>query len=119
MAVFAIGDVQGCHSELERLLDRIDFNPAEDSLWFTGDLVNRGPRSLDVLRFVKALGSRALTVLGNHDLHLLAIAAGTAKLRKSDTLDAVLSAPDRDELLHWLRHRPLLHHDPVLGYTLL
>ncbi len=119
MAVFAIGDVQGCHSELERLLDRIDFDPSEDSLWFTGDLVNRGPRSLDVLRFVKGLGSRAVTVLGNHDLHLLAIAAGTAKLRKSDTLDAVLSAPDRDELLHWLRHRPLLHHDPVLGYTLL
>ena len=119
MAVFAIGDIQGCHDELKRLLDRIDFDFAEDTLWFTGDLVNRGPRSLDVLRLVKDLGSRALCVLGNHDLHLLAVAAGTAPSRKNDTLDEVLAAPDREELLHWLRHRPLLHHDASLGYTLI
>lgn len=118
MAVFAIGDIQGCYDDLMRLLERVSFDPAEDRLWFAGDLVNRGPASLPVLRFVRDLGERALSVLGNHDLHLLAVAAGTAKPRKSDTLDGILAAPDRDELLHWLRHRPLLHHDPVLGYTL-
>jgi bis(5'-nucleosyl)-tetraphosphatase (symmetrical) len=119
MATFAIGDLQGCLDDLKRLLDRIAFDPAEDQLWFTGDLVNRGPQSLESLRFVKQLGRRAVTVLGNHDLHLLAVAAGTAPSRKSDTLDEVLSAPDRDELLDWLRQRPLLHHDQELGYTLL
>src|SRR5882724_11993805 len=118
MAVFAIGDVQGCHDDLMRLLERIDFDPAEDRLWFVGDLVNRGPASLPVLRFVRSLGDRAVCVLGNHDLHLLAVAAGTAPLRKNDTLDEVLAAPDRDEHLEWLRHRPILHHDASLGYTL-
>jgi bis(5'-nucleosyl)-tetraphosphatase (symmetrical) len=118
MAVFAIGDVQGCYDDLMRLLERVAFDPDEDRLWFAGDLVNRGPASLAVLRFVKDLGERAVSVLGNHDLHLLAVAAGTASLRKSDTLDEVLAAPDRDALLHWLRHRPLLHHDAALGYTL-
>lgn len=118
MAVFAIGDIQGCYDDLMRLLDRAGFDSSGDLLWFAGDLVNRGPGSLAVLRFVKSLGERAVSVLGNHDLHLLAVAAGTARLRKSDTLDEVLAAPDKDELLHWLRHRPLLHHDPDLGYTL-
>lgn len=118
MAVFAIGDVQGCFEELQRLLKRIDFDSQEDSLWFTGDLVNRGPRSLEVLRFVKGLGNRAVCVLGNHDLHLLAVAAGTAKIRQGDTLDAVLAAPDRNELLVWLRQLPLLHYDKTLGYTM-
>lgn len=118
MATFAVGDVQGCHEELERLLQRIGFDGREDTLWFTGDLVNRGPGSLEVLRFVKGLGHRALCVLGNHDLHLLAVAAGAARLRKDDTLDAVLAAPDRDEILDWLRQLPLLHHDANLGYTL-
>ncbi len=118
MATFAVGDVQGCHDELRRLLERMDFDAAEDRLWFTGDLVNRGPRSLATLRFVKSLGERAVCVLGNHDLHLLAVAAGTAERRRSDTLDEVLAAPDRDELLDWLRQRPLLHHDAGLGYTL-
>ncbi len=118
MATFAIGDLQGCHDDLQRLLERIAFDPAEDTLWFTGDLVNRGPKSLETLRFVKGLGPRAVTVLGNHDLHLLAVSAGVATLRKSDTLDEVLAAADRDELLDWLRHRPLLHHDADLGYTL-
>ena len=118
MATYAIGDIQGCHDDLLRLLERIGFDSSRDRLWFAGDLVNRGPASLAVLRFVKGLGERTLSVLGNHDLHLLAVAAGTSRLRKSDTLDEVLAAPDRDELLHWLRHRPLLHHDPGLGYTL-
>lgn len=118
MAVFAIGDIQGCYDELQKLLARIKFNTAEDMLWFTGDLVNRGPKSLDTLRFVKSLGAHAICVLGNHDLHLLALAAGVDKHRSTDTLDGVLSAPDRDDLLHWLRHRPLLHHDAVLGFTL-
>lgn len=118
MATYAIGDIQGCHDDLMRLLERIGFDLSRDQLWFAGDLVNRGPASLSVLRFVKDLGGRAVSVLGNHDLHLLAVAAGTAKLRKSDTLDEILAAPDRDELLHWLRHRPLVHHDASLGYTL-
>lgn len=119
MAVFAIGDIQGCFDELKLLLDRIHFDPAEDTLWFTGDLVNRGPQSLEVLRYVMELGEHAVCVLGNHDLHLLAVAAGTAEAKRGDTLDEVLAAPDRDALLHWLRRLPLLHHDKNLGYTLI
>ncbi len=120
MAVYAIGDIQGCFDELRRLLDRIGFDPACDTLWFTGDLVNRGPDSLQTLRFVKQLGGHAITVLGNHDLHLLAIDAGIGKLHKrSDTLDAVLNAPDRKELLEWLRFRPLVHFDKTLNTLLL
>lgn len=118
MGIYAIGDVQGCYDALARLLERIKFDPADDKLWFTGDLVNRGPQSLEVLRCVKRLGDAAITVLGNHDLHLLAVAAGRQPARPSDTLDAVLAAPERDELLDWLRRRPLVHHDPRLGYTL-
>lgn len=118
MAVYAIGDVQGCHTPLQELLSRLRFDPGRDRLWFTGDLVNRGAQSLEVLRFVKGLGERAVCVLGNHDLHLLAVAAGTARTKKRDTLDEILRAPDRDELLPWLRSRPLLHHDSALGYTL-
>jgi bis(5'-nucleosyl)-tetraphosphatase (symmetrical) len=91
------------------LLDAIGFDRARDRLWFVGDLVNRGPRSLECLRFVKGLGDSAVTVLGNHDLHLLCVAHGAEKRRKRDTLDDVLDAPDRDELLEWLRHRPLMH----------
>ena len=117
MAVWAIGDVQGCYQPLQRLLARLDFDPACDTLWFTGDLVNRGPQSLEVLRFVRALGERAVTVLGNHDLHLLAVAAGQ-RARRRDTFDDVLNAPDREPLLDWLRHQPLLHHNAALGYTL-
>lgn len=111
MAVYAIGDLQGCLGPLERLLETIRFEPATDRLWFVGDLVNRGPDSLAVLRFVRALGERAVCVLGNHDLHLLAVAAGSTRLKPRDTLQPILSAPDRDELLAWLRHVPLLHHD--------
>lgn len=119
MAVYAIGDVQGCYPALMKLLTQIGFDPDRDRLWFTGDLVNRGPQSLEVLRFVKGLGERAECVLGNHDLHLLAVAAGAARLKKRDTLDDILQATDRNELLHWLRRRPLLHHDDGLGYTLI
>lgn len=119
MSVYAIGDIQGCHSELKALLDRLAFEPAVDRLWLVGDLVNRGPDSLAVLRFVRDLGAAAHVVLGNHDLHLLALAAGNTRHAKKSTLDAILNAPDRDELLHWLRHRPLLHHDPALGFTLI
>jgi len=116
MAIYAVGDIQGCHAELVQLLDRIDFDPAADQLWLVGDLVNRGPGSLEVLRLVKSLGNSAITVLGNHDLHLLAVAEGEAELHRSDTLDGILNAPDRDELLHWLRHQRLLHAQD--GYVL-
>ncbi len=109
MATFAIGDLQGCYDPLRRLLDYLDFSPERDRLWFVGDLVNRGPQSLEVLRFVKGLGHAAVTVLGNHDLHLAMQAAGFGKANKEDTLGAILAAPDRDELLGWLRAQPLFH----------
>jgi bis(5'-nucleosyl)-tetraphosphatase (symmetrical) len=104
-----MGDIQGCFRTLRRLLRRIAFDPAKDRLWNTGDLVNRGPGSLEVLRWARDLGDRLMTVLGNHDLHLLARAAGLVRAKPRDTLDEVLAAPDRDELLAWLRARPLLH----------
>jgi bis(5'-nucleosyl)-tetraphosphatase (symmetrical) len=119
VAVYAIGDVQGCFRELQLLLNKLGFDPARDRLWFAGDLVNRGPQSLETLRFVRNLGAAAITVLGNHDLHLLAAAARAGKLKAKDTLRPILDAPDREELLDWLRRRPLLHHDAELGYTLI
>jgi bis(5'-nucleosyl)-tetraphosphatase (symmetrical) len=119
MATYAIGDIQGCLNELQRLLEHIHFDPAQDRLWFVGDLVNRGPDSSGVLRFIKGLGDRATTVLGNHDLHLLAVAEGHLKYAKYDNLQDVLGAEDRDELLHWLRHLPLLHHDAQLGVSMI
>ena len=109
MAIYAVGDIQGCYTELVQLLEKIRFDPAQDKLWLVGDLVNRGPGSLQVLRLVKSLGKSAITVLGNHDLHLLAVAYGTGKLHKGDTLDEILAAPDREELLNWLRNQRLLH----------
>jgi len=109
VAIYAVGDIQGCYNELRQLLEQIRFDPAQDKLWLVGDLVNRGPDSLQVLRFVKSLGECAITVLGNYDLHLLAVAEGAAELHHSDTLDEVLKAPDRDELLFWLRQQGLLH----------
>jgi len=106
---YAIGDVQGCDRELRTLLGRLKFSADRDRLWFVGDLVNRGPGSLETLRLVHALGDNAVVVLGNHDLHLLALAFGVQRRRRSDTLDEVLSAPDRDALLEWLLTRPLAH----------
>ncbi len=110
MATYAIGDIQGCYDSLCRLLDLCAFNPAQDRLWLVGDLVNRGPQSLETLRLIKSLGPAALTVLGNHDLYLLMVAEGGATFRgKDDTLQPVLDAPDCGELLDWLRHQPLCH----------
>ena len=117
-STYAIGDVQGCFDDLLRLLDALDFEPELDHLWFTGDLVNRGPDSLALLRFVRGLGGAAISVLGNHDLFLLAAAAGAVEVRKRDTIAGILDAPDCEELLFWLRHQPLLHHDPRLGFTM-
>jgi bis(5'-nucleosyl)-tetraphosphatase (symmetrical) len=120
MAIYAVGDIQGCCDEFETLLQRLRFDATRDLLWITGDLVNRGPRSLDVLRLVKSLGPAAITVLGNHDLHLLAAALTPGEqLKPSDTLGEIFTAPDRDELLDWLRRQPLLHHDASLGYTMI
>ncbi|MBX3702856.1 MAG: symmetrical bis(5'-nucleosyl)-tetraphosphatase [Steroidobacteraceae bacterium] len=120
MAVYAVGDLQGCHAEFVALLERLRFDPARDSLWLTGDLVNRGPDSLGVLRAVRALGACVTAVLGNHDLHLLAMALAPAGVRRREPeLQAVLDAPDAAELLDWLRARPLLHRDAALGWTLI
>jgi bis(5'-nucleosyl)-tetraphosphatase (symmetrical) len=116
MARWAIGDVQGCGEELRALLAKIRFDPARDRLWFVGDLVNRGPQSLESLRFVRGLGASATVVLGNHDLHLLARARGTKRAgKRGDTLNDVLAAPDREELLDWLASRPLAHFDAGHG----
>ncbi len=118
MAVYEIGDVQGCYDDLMGLLEEIRFDSTKDRLWFTGDLVNRGPDSLRVLRFVRDLGDAAITVLGNHDLHMLALAEKLAPYHRSDTLDEIFNAPDREELLAWMRHQPLLYHDESLRLTM-
>nr|VFK30797.1 MAG: Bis(5'nucleosyl)-tetraphosphatase, ApaH [Candidatus Kentron sp. MB]VFK34518.1 MAG: Bis(5'nucleosyl)-tetraphosphatase, ApaH [Candidatus Kentron sp. MB]VFK76798.1 MAG: Bis(5'nucleosyl)-tetraphosphatase, ApaH [Candidatus Kentron sp. MB] len=118
MSTYAIGDIQGCFAAFSSLLARIGFDPAHDSLWLCGDLVNRGPESARVVRFLRDLGEQAVVVLGNHDLNLLAVASGSRALRGKDTCADILNAPDRDELLDWLRHRPLLHHDAALGFTM-
>jgi bis(5'-nucleosyl)-tetraphosphatase (symmetrical) len=109
MAIYAIGDLQGCYSALRRLLDHCAFDPVQDRLWLVGDLVNRGPESLEVLRFVSGLGAAATVVLGNHDIYLLMVRAGQKRSDEDDTLTPVLNAPDCDELLYWLANRPLLH----------
>ena len=111
MATYAIGDLQGCFAPLQDLLEQIGFRESSDHLWFVGDLVNRGPQSLEILRFVRSLGKGAITVLGNHDLHLLMVAEGHTKAHRQDTLDKILEAPDRDELLGWLRGLPMMHVD--------
>jgi len=109
MATYAIGDVQGCYDELQALLGRVGFDRGHDRLWFVGDLVNRGPKSLEVLRFVRELGDRATVVLGNHDLHLVTQHEGFERKRKDDTFTDVLGAPDAKELVDWVRTRPMMH----------
>jgi len=118
MASYAIGDVQGCFDELQALLRQINFNSDRDQLWFCGDLVNRGPKSLETLRFIKALEDNAISVLGNHDLHLLATFYNNKKPSRKDTFDELLAADDLNMLLHWLRQRPLLHYDEEHNVTL-
>jgi bis(5'-nucleosyl)-tetraphosphatase (symmetrical) len=119
MALYAIGDVQGCDAELDALLEALQFSADRDRLWFVGDLVNRGPGSLNVLRRIRALGEAATVTLGNHDLHLLAVALGRARKRGDDTLDELLAAADRDALLEWLTCRPLFHEEPALNVCML
>jgi bis(5'-nucleosyl)-tetraphosphatase (symmetrical) len=118
VAIYAIGDVQGCFDELEALLRLIRFHRARDQLWFVGDLVNRGPKSLQVLRFVVDLGSDARIVLGNHDLNLIAIAAGVRKLRPKDTVQEVLDAPDGDELVEWLTGQPIFLREAGIPFAM-
>lgn len=119
MAVYAIGDLQGCYDPFRRLLDEIDFDPSGDTLWLVGDLVNRGPKSLKTLRFVRNLGDSAITVLGNHDLHLLALNAGVVRYgNRFSTLEKLLGSSDADELCDWLRHQPLAHYDKKLDTLL-
>ena len=109
MATYAIGDVQGCADELAQLLEQAKFHAPRDRAWFVGDLVNRGPKSLEVLRLVREMGDAATVVLGNHDFHLLRLAEGLGRPRAGDTLGGVLEAPDAGALIEWLRHRPLMH----------
>lgn len=116
MATYIVGDIQGCFEELTALLEQVNFDPQHDELWLAGDLVARGPQSLQTLRFVKSLGKQAQVVLGNHDLHLLAVAAGIMKGKKKDLTQAILQAPDKDELLHWLRQQPLIAQHPIHGF---
>ncbi|MDD7805043.1 MAG: symmetrical bis(5'-nucleosyl)-tetraphosphatase [Endozoicomonas sp. (ex Botrylloides leachii)] len=118
MTAFAVGDIQGCYNSLRYLLDKLSFDPEQDTLWVAGDMVNRGPDSLKTLRFLKSLNKSCIAVLGNHDLHLLAVAEGIRKQKKGDTLKEVLAAPDIDELLHWLRHCPFLHHNKKKAITM-
>jgi bis(5'-nucleosyl)-tetraphosphatase (symmetrical) len=118
MALYAIGDIQGCDTALGALLKAIGFSADRDRLWFVGDIVNRGPESLQALRRIRALGDAATVVLGNHDLHLLAVAYGASPVRSGDTLDEILAAPDRKMLLDWLLHRPLMHEERALNFSL-
>ena len=118
MTLFAVGDIQGCAAEFDALIEAIAFQPEHDHLWLVGDLVNRGPDSVGALRRVIALGDSATCVLGNHDLHLLASAAGVRPAGPGDSFDDVLTASDAPEIVDWLRRRPLLHHDGERGAVL-
>lgn len=119
MSTYAIGDLQGCYTELKDLLDKINFDVSNDQLWFAGDLVNRGPESLECLRFVKSLGNNSKVVLGNHDLHLLAVANKVRKPHRNDTFDEILNADDAEELLSWIKSQPLFVTDPDLSFTMI
>jgi len=118
MATYVIGDIQGCGGALDRLVDKLNVDPASDTLWFAGDIVNRGPSSLKALKTVIGLGDNAVTILGNHDFHLLMVMAGFRKPSAKDTLDDILESAERDDYFHWLRHQPLLHRDTELGVTM-
>lgn len=118
MSHYAVGDIQGYLKPLQALLLHVEFNPQKDRLWVAGDMVNRGPESLKTLRFLYHLRNSVDVVLGNHDLHLLAAAAGYRKPTSSDTFDEIMQAPDRDILLEWVRHQSLVHHDPKLNFTM-
>ena len=112
MTDYAIGDIQGCYERLREVMAKVDFSPSRDRLWVAGDLINRGPSSLETLRYIESLGDSALVVLGNHDLHLLAVVLGGHGFKKKDTLSDILEASDRDRLLHWLRQQKFCVHDP-------
>ena len=118
MSTYVIGDIQGCYRELLDLLDEINFDATNDELWFIGDLINRGPESLKVLRFVKQLNENTIVTLGNHDLHLIAVANKRQNKKNKDTLDEILAAPDREELMTWLRQQSLIHIDHDKGFTM-
>ncbi|OOF37009.1 bis(5'-nucleosyl)-tetraphosphatase (symmetrical) ApaH [Rodentibacter heidelbergensis] len=118
MATYFVGDLQGCFDELQLLLDRVQFNPTQDKLYLVGDLVARGDKSLECLRFVKSLGNAAQTVLGNHDLHLISTALGIKKVKPRDRVEAIFNAPDFEELIDWLRHQPLLVHNESQGFVM-
>ena len=118
MAVYAIGDIQGCFSELEQLLRKIKFDDQHDCLWFVGDLVNRGPQSLETILFVQSLQESALCVLGNHDIHLLACYTGAQKTKPTSTLKQILDSPKVDSIVDWLRQQPLMHHDTTISWTM-
>ena len=119
MATYIVGDLQGCLDELQHLLETVQFTPTQDQLWVAGDLVARGPKSLETLRYIKQLGDSAKVVLGNHDLHLLAVSLGIHRIKDKDKTAAIFSAPDKDELLTWLRHQPLLaeHDEFVMSHA--
>jgi len=118
MSAYAIGDIQGCYYELQKLLNEINFDEKNDQLWFVGDLINRGPKSLQTIRFVKSLGDKAKVVLGNHDLNLLAVSKNIRPLSKKDTMKEILTADDIHELINWIKSRPLLITDNNLGFTM-
>ncbi|AKD38732.1 diadenosine tetraphosphatase [Pasteurella multocida subsp. multocida OH4807] len=118
MATYLVGDLQGCYDELQLLLEKVQFDPTKDQLYLVGDLVARGDKSLECLRFVKSLGQSAKTVLGNHDLHLISTALGIKRVKPRDRVDAIFNAPDFEELIDWLRHQPLLVHNKQHNFVM-
>lgn len=111
MATYAIGDIQGCFDAFQCLLEQVKFNPESDKLWLAGDLINRGPKSLETLRYCSQHRQHIIAVQGNHDLHFLAVAQGAKTPKRKDTFDEILNASDREDLIDWLSHNPLLHID--------
>jgi len=119
MTTYAIGDVQGCYDSLRQLLDKIKFDPQQDQLWFAGDLINRGPQSLETLRFIIDLGDNARSILGNHECHFLAVARGHKKAHRMDTFSDIINAEDSEQLIQWVRKQPFFYEDESLGYAML